>query len=187
MSFFTFIFFLFDLYIIYLSLFIEIFSPILNTFYFSQNGYILLKISFILDLFLFFIWLLLSINKELYFQIQIIFKESCIIKYKKYFNDLIVLNILFRFFPIISHIWNFISWYNKKTNKIKAFLTIIFWYIFIFFISEIISKILWKIFNSTYWTNWIDMSYYSWISVFLFWILLFYFYFIIKKIWKINQ
>jgi len=162
----------------YFSLFVEFFCPIVNEFYFSENWYNLLFISFMLDLFLLFIWFMLSYSKN-YVNLKNIFKVSYI---NKYFNNLFVLNIIFRFFPIISHLWNFISWYNREINKTKAFITFIFWYIFILFISELISKLLWYIFNPTYCTCWNDMSYYSWISVFIFWILLLFIYLKYKKL-----
>jgi hypothetical protein len=135
----------------YYNLFIVYFSPII-TFYDISNWYIrIILISFIFDLLLFWIWILLK------WKIKFITK---VLKEVKLFNNLFFLNILLRFFPILSHIWNFISWYSNN-KKIFWLITLVLWYILVFILGNIIFYTLWEIYNSTFSTSWIDILYFN--------------------------
>ena len=177
MFFFEIILSILDLIAIYLNLFIYFFSPIIINFSFNEYLYIL--ISLILDLVLFFIWFLI--------QWKIVELNSFIKRKWVIYNDIFILNFLFRFFPIISHLSIFLSWYNKNINKIQWFFSIFLWYIFIYIIGKIISQVLWKIFNPTYCTCWIDLSYYEGIAISLSWIFIFYIYIKLKNMFIKNK
>ena len=106
------------------SLFIPVFplEDVYNSFMAWSLITSILLISFLLDLILLLIW-------KTFFMYWY---------WKKSSKNLFINNVIFRFFPIISHIWSFRSWNSNHSLK-KVILTMIFGYVFVhIFVSSVI-------------------------------------------------
>jgi len=165
---------LLDLLIIYLSLIIEVFAPIYTQYDIANLTINTLFIVFFFDILVFIIWIFTTWKFK---KLDNFISTKSIIS-----NDYIVLNIFFRFLPFLSHMWNFLTWYNKNINKVKWFFSLIFWHIFIFIVSSTVLDFLWKLFNPIGSTAWLDVTYYIGITSFIIWVVLFSIYFKLKLV-----